>query len=143
MIKTQLYKHYNAANELIYVGIAKDAVARLKRHPFASTVVRTEITVFKSKEEAAAAELAAILTEKPKLNVKDVPRDDRRGRYMTTKQYRDAIAQLGLSQGTAAKWMGISIRTSHGYANGEVIPKSVAELLRLTIKLKLQPEDME
>jgi hypothetical protein len=61
---------------------------------------------------------------------------------MTANQYRTAIERLGLSQGAAAKWLGISLRASHGYANGEPIPEPLAKLLRLCTRLQLKPEDV-
>ncbi len=61
---------------------------------------------------------------------------------MTAKHYREALERLGLSQGSAAEWLGISIRSSHGYANGEPIPEPIAKLLRLCVRLKLKPEDV-
>ena len=61
---------------------------------------------------------------------------------MTPAQYRAAIRALGLSQERAGDWLGIGRRTSQSYALGETrIPEPVAKLLRLTIKLKLKPED--
>jgi hypothetical protein len=63
---------------------------------------------------------------------------------MTPIQYRAAIKALGLSQERAGDWLGIGRRTSQSYALGETrIPEPVAKLLRLTIKLKLNPEKME
>lgn len=63
---------------------------------------------------------------------------------MTSKQYRETIKSLGLNQEQAAGFLGVSPRTSQSYALGETrIPEPVAKLLRLTIKLKLQPEDHE
>jgi hypothetical protein len=62
---------------------------------------------------------------------------------MNAKEYSAAIKQMGLSQVKAAKWLGIGIRTSHGYANGELIPEYIAKLLRLCVKLKLNPEDVK
>ena len=63
---------------------------------------------------------------------------------MTSKQYRRAIENLGLSQQKAAHWLGVSPRTSQNYALGETrIPEPVAKLLRLMIKLNLKPEDIE
>ncbi len=58
---------------------------------------------------------------------------------MTSTQYREAIARLGLSQGQAATFLGVSIRTSHGWANGDPIPKAVAMLLRTMIANGLRP----
>ena len=48
---------------------------------------------------------------------------------MTKEEYRAALVSLGLSQGGVAKWLDVSIRTSHGYANGEPIPGPVARAL--------------
>ena len=54
---------------------------------------------------------------------------------MTTAQYNKALETLGLSQGRAAKLMGLSIRTTNGYATGErKIPKLVQLYLELLIK---------
>jgi hypothetical protein len=49
---------------------------------------------------------------------------------MSAAEYRFVICGLGLTQGAAAKLLGVSIRTSHAYANGRPIPKACAELLR-------------
>ena len=61
---------------------------------------------------------------------------------MTAKQYRAVLAKLGLTQAGAAELLGVSIRTSHGYANGDPIPEGYAKLLRLMIRLKISPEDV-
>ena len=61
---------------------------------------------------------------------------------MTASQYSAALAALGLSQSSAARWLEIGVRTSHGYANGETIPESVAKLLRLMVRLKIAPGDV-
>lgn len=63
--------------------------------------------------------------------------------FMTHNQYRAAIDRLGLSQVKAAKFLGISLRTSQNYANGEPIPEPTAKLLRLMVRLDLKPEDVK
>lgn len=61
---------------------------------------------------------------------------------MTPAQYRAALDRLGLTQAEAAKALGISVRTSHGYANGWPIPKVVILALRyLAIKKPAQMEE--
>lgn len=62
---------------------------------------------------------------------------------MTANQYRAALSRLGLSQAGAAEFLGISIRSSHGYANDEPIPEPIAKLLRLMVKLGLSPKDVK
>lgn len=62
---------------------------------------------------------------------------------MTPDQYRAALEKIGLtSQDRAAEFLGVSLRTSHGYANGSPIPESVAKLLRLMIRLELKPDEV-
>ena len=65
------------------------------------------------------------------------------GLDMTANQYRAALSALGLSQAGAADFLGIGIRTSHGYANGEPIPEPTAKLFRLMVRLNLSPEDVK
>jgi hypothetical protein len=61
---------------------------------------------------------------------------------MTANQYRTALDALGLSQGAAAEFLDISLRTSHGYANGDTIPEAIAKLLRLMVRLELKTKDV-
>lgn len=62
---------------------------------------------------------------------------------MTATQFRTALTKLGLSQERAGLWLGYSIRAVHGWANGEPIPKTVAKLLRLVVRLDLKPDDVK
>lgn len=61
---------------------------------------------------------------------------------MTPAQYRTAIARLGLSQEAAGRWLGVSERTGQNYA-AKGPPEPVAKLLRLVIKLRLQPDEVK
>ena len=56
-----------------------------------------------------------------------------RAAIMTANQYRSVLDKLGLTQAGAAEFLGVSIRTSHGYA----------KLLRLMVRLNLKPEDVK
>jgi len=59
---------------------------------------------------------------------------------MTSTQYRVAIAALGLSQVKAAKFLGVSVRTAHGWANDDTpIPEAVAMLLQVMVDKKIAP----
>lgn len=63
---------------------------------------------------------------------------------MTSKQYRAALKTLGLSQIRAGEWLGIGGRTSQGYALGEYpVPEAIAKLLRLCVRLKLDPAEVK
>ncbi len=61
---------------------------------------------------------------------------------MTATQYMSALESLELNQVSAADFLGISVRSSHGYGNGAPIPEPTAKLLRLMVKLGLKPEDV-
>jgi hypothetical protein len=63
---------------------------------------------------------------------------------MTSGQYLIAIAKLGLTQVEAGEFLGRSGRQGQRWASGEVpVPESVAKLLRLMLKLNLQPKDVK
>jgi len=59
---------------------------------------------------------------------------------MTAPEYRAAIAALGLTQGQAAKALGLrAIKTSWNYANGRTpIPDPIAKLLEHMQRVKLR-----
>lgn len=62
---------------------------------------------------------------------------------MTAKQYSAAMTALGLPpQGQQAKFLGVALRTAHGYANGSAVPLATAKLLRLMVHLGLSPADV-
>jgi hypothetical protein len=62
---------------------------------------------------------------------------------MTPKQYQDAIDRLGLSQRAAGWFLGVGERQSRRWIAGDAkVPESVAKLLRLMVRLKINPEDV-
>lgn len=63
---------------------------------------------------------------------------------MTPKQYAEAIERLSLSQRGAGKFLGVDERTSRKWIAGDArIPDAVGKLLRLMVRLKLNPEDCQ
>lgn len=61
---------------------------------------------------------------------------------MTPKQYKAAIDKLGLSQERAGVWLGVSKRTGQNYA-AKGPSETAAKLLRLVLRLKLNPDDVK
>jgi transcriptional regulator with XRE-family HTH domain len=62
---------------------------------------------------------------------------------MTPQQYLDAIERLGLSQRSAGEFLGVNERTSRRWVSGQSpVPISVEKLLRLMLKLGIDPEDI-
>lgn len=62
---------------------------------------------------------------------------------MTKDQYRKALEALGLTQETAAELLGYSVRSSHGYANGQPVPLLVSTVLRALVAGKIAPSDVK
>lgn len=63
---------------------------------------------------------------------------------MTASEYRAAIEALGLNQQAAGRFLGVSPRTAQNWPLGTApIPLAVAKLLRLMLRLKLDPADLE
>jgi hypothetical protein len=61
-------------------------------------------------------------------------------RSMTPEQYAHTIAQLGLSQLAAGRFLGVSGRTSRRYIMGEAeIPAAHALLLRAMLRHRERP----
>ena len=67
-----LYRHFDEAGTLLYVGISISAIGRMAGHktssPWVWSIARMEVQTFPTREEAMAAEKAAIQTEHPLFN---------------------------------------------------------------------------
>jgi predicted GIY-YIG superfamily endonuclease len=74
---TDLYRHFDADDRLLYVGISLDAFSRLRQHQQAAGWVSAAVTMrtvtYRSRDEAFAAEARAIAEEKPLWNIAGVP----------------------------------------------------------------------
>lgn len=64
---------------------------------------------------------------------------------MKAKQYRKAIAKLGLNLTTAADFLGVSYRTSRRCGNiksEKPVPRLIAFALNAALRLRMTPEQM-
>jgi hypothetical protein len=66
-----------------------------------------------------------------------------RTRFMDAAQFRWVLDILRLSQAEAASYLGVSLRTANGYANGAPIPNTVAILLKLLAGGAVTVEEVE
>jgi hypothetical protein len=70
--RTELYRHYDDAGNLLYIGISLSTAHRLGQHRLTSKwshrVATITIERFATRDEALAAELRAIQTESPLFN---------------------------------------------------------------------------
>lgn len=62
---------------------------------------------------------------------------------MTPEQYRKAIARLGMTIAGAGRFLGVNERTTRRWASEGPIPGAVGKLLRLMVRLKLNPDDVK
>lgn len=71
--RTSLYRHFSADGSLLYVGVSLSWPMRTKAHSrgaeWFSQIAKVTLEHFPTREEALAAERAAIVSEKPKFNV--------------------------------------------------------------------------
>lgn len=71
--KTALYRHFDASDRLLYVGISLSAVQRLAQHrtgaKWFDQIARVDVQWLPSREDALAAESEAIRTERPQHNI--------------------------------------------------------------------------
>lgn len=72
-MKTALYRHFDAADNLLYVGISLTPIYRLSSHVHRSNwsdqIVRVSIEWLEGRPEALAAEAQAIVEESPLHNI--------------------------------------------------------------------------
>ena len=72
-MNTELYRHFDGENVLLYVGISLSTFTRLSQHKdhaeWFKKVSSVTIEHFPTREEAIAAEKKAIKTEYPKFNI--------------------------------------------------------------------------
>lgn len=70
---THLYRHFDAAGRLLYVGISLSAIARLGEHKAAAHwfwhIARIEVTAYATRASAMKAERLTIQREKPLHNI--------------------------------------------------------------------------
>jgi predicted DNA-binding transcriptional regulator AlpA len=70
---THLYRHFDSAGRLLYVGISLSAIARLGEHKVSShwfwQIAKIEVTAYASRASAAKAERITVQREKPLHNI--------------------------------------------------------------------------
>jgi predicted GIY-YIG superfamily endonuclease len=70
---TELYRHFDSENRLLYVGISLSTASRLSQHSDYShwfkDITKVTIERYATREEAKQAEKAAIWSEKPQCNI--------------------------------------------------------------------------
>lgn len=104
-MRTALYRHFDAAGVLLYVGISANPAKRLKEHmakaAWAHAVATVEIEWFETVGEAKDGERAAVLTEAPLHNT-----------YLPTTVRGGAVADVATAIGRANLAKALSVRAT-------------------------------
>lgn len=73
-MRTQLYRHFDKDDQLLYVGVSLSTVVRLSQHreysKWYDEIARVTIQNYDTRDEALEAETQAIRNENPKYNIK-------------------------------------------------------------------------
>jgi len=111
--RTALYRYFDGAGDLLYVGISIDPDGRLKAHrdnhePWIPMAARRTVEWLASRPLALKAEEAAIKAERPRYNEKhnynDAPFDPSIWPKVTARPKVPAIAELMRTEITAGRW---------------------------------------
>lgn len=97
--RTAVYRMYDKAGALLYVGIAFDPLSRWRQHqlaPWFGSVVERWVEWYPTRDEAAAAEKEAIRMESPLHNVVDHPVNDPRMQARDARRVKRQKVQAGV-----------------------------------------------
>jgi predicted GIY-YIG superfamily endonuclease len=139
---TTLYRHFNEAGELLYVGVTCNFISRGATHRAASwarDVHKITLERFSKRSEALAAEAEAIRFEGPKHN-RSKPNGVAIHATGALRAIRRPVTRLKLlsamgSNRNIAEALGISVQAVTKWALTEAIPRDREDQLR-----KLRPE---
>lgn len=109
--KTALYRHYDEANKLLYVGVSISALTRYLSHKngsdWSDEAVRMEVEWFNSREEALDAEIEAIKNELPIYNIQHKRKKQKTKRKKSDMDWNKIIIRIqrhgGLTEAEIAK----------------------------------------
>lgn len=106
-----IYRIFNKFGELLYIGASCDPVSRLYAHDktqqWATDISHIEVTWLPCRDDALAAEKAAILTESPKWNfMYNAVKPNAAGRYSAGFRHDDKSTWENVSGGKlmASHW---------------------------------------
>jgi ribosome-binding protein aMBF1 (putative translation factor) len=133
-----LYRHFSASGELLYVGISNSTLQRLGSHrssDWISEIARIEIERFPDKSAARLAEREAIRSEKPRYNVVHAravkPRIPRRYKNLFRADLLVRyLAKSGVGQTHLANSIGVTQSCIWQWLNGQTQP-TVGKIMAL------------
>lgn len=135
MNKAAVYRHYNEAGELLYVGASVCPSCRFSIHRSQSDwgrdVTRIDIEWFETKDDALAAEAAQIRSLTPKFNRQDNPKRPRVKWSDTTGHLfvRRYLDRTGMSIVEFANAIGLPVGAARKYCERVSHPNTVRATL--------------
>lgn len=121
-----VYRHFDASGRLLYIGCSMDPARRFGVHrcvaPWARQVANITLEWFDSREEAEAAEAAAIARENPPHNRHGRSDASRRWVVFGYEGLSRWIARSGLTEGEVAAQLGIKVKRLRLMVEGRHVP---------------------
>lgn len=115
---TELYRHFDAAGQLLYVGISSLSTVRLGQHrsraPWFEQIATITIERFKTEESARNAERNAIAAERPQFN---------RTGVLKFGISRNELAVIAKKAGTTLGYLADQIANGHRQPSAELAMK--------------------
>lgn len=125
----ELYRHFDATDKLLYVGITKNPSRRLSEHAANShwwnQIAKITIERFQSKAHAQVAEKKAIRAEKPEFN-KALQKKKRAPKMVSHDRERPDFSRIVLSllddmtESELAVVVGVNQSTVHRIKHGRI-----------------------
>lgn len=134
-MKTAVYRHYDEAGRLLYIGMTANPYQRSTEHARLNTdfcgVARIEIEWHKSRHKAAEAERRAIKAEAPKYNVLHNSKAPPAPPNTIADRIASSREKAGLSKADLARIVDVSAPTVTDWESGAISKISSENLFRL------------
>jgi DNA-binding XRE family transcriptional regulator len=148
---TTLYRFYDAADRLLYVGISDRPQMRTAEHrrraPWWDQAVRSTLERFASRADAAQAETSAICSESPVFNLlgKPVAGQDRSTAkcFLSPAVVRQLRTERGMTMEALAHAAGLTLSTVARIEKGHIKEPSRGTVRALATALGVPAEDLE
>lgn len=139
-----LYRHFDCAGKLLYVGISADVAARFRQHKTNSNwfldVSLVTIEWFDDRHSAKLAEGKAIRSELPKCNVLKGAAEPKIRKAKPVKDSKTVFMKVRVTKDEQAEWREICRVFEQDFS---AIVRDTMKRHAISIKRKRDPEDGE
>ena len=139
-----LYRHFDCAGELLYVGISADVAARFRQHKSSSSwfldVSLVTIEWFDDRQSAKLAEGKAIRSELPKRNVLKGAAEPKMRKAKPVKDSKTVFMKVRVTKDEQAEWREICRVLEQDFST---IVRDTMKRHAISIKRKREPDHDE